>query len=152
MMNIKNNWHRRVAMSGLTLALVGGATTMDVPAAFADPLPECQYTGRSHFTPVRLIIWDNQDGWFDYTDEPRMYYGGETYATVVRQGGTVYPPPTDFTGSTLAVDIWERDNGWTDNNYLGRIVVSATDLCLERSQQVRGSDYNYELVYRVTSY
>jgi len=107
--------------------------------------------------PIRLIVHDTEDGWPDNRDEPRMYYGGQTWAGLVGNPWTVDGaelPTARFTGSTMRIDLWERDNGWTDHNLLGSVNVygEVTPGGEERYAHFggwAGSNWHYELVYRV---
>ncbi len=110
------------------------------------PAPNATY----RFVPVRLTTYDIEDWWPDWQDEIAMYYGDQVFTASTWNGSVVYPGATTFTGTTLKVDLWERDNGWTNHNLLGSVTVSNTNLCLERTQTfLRPGDYHYELVYRV---
>ena len=105
------------------------------------------------FQPLRMHVHDVEDGWWDTYDEPRMYYGGQVWADVVREGSTVNMeslPRATFTGTGMQVDLRERDGGWYDNNNLGTVWVPATP-----GQELRAvfggprNYYHYELIYKV---
>jgi hypothetical protein len=105
------------------------------------------------FIPIRLTVHDIEDGWGDNYDEPRMYYSGQTFATTIINKGTVdgsEMPQATFTGSQMQFDLWERDNGWNDNNKLGTAFITSARLGEEQSVAFRqGGYYDYELVYKV---
>jgi hypothetical protein len=106
------------------------------------------------FQPVRLIVHDIEDGWPDWWDEPRMYYGNQVFATSVPNRGTVpgwQMPRERFTGSQLQVDLMERDGGWYDSNHLGTVFITPGPLGQERQARFGGpgQGWHYELVYRV---
>jgi hypothetical protein len=105
------------------------------------------------FQPLRMHVHDVEDGWWDVYDEPRMYYGGQVWASVVREGSTVNMedlPRATFTGTGMSIDLRERDGGWYDNNNLGTVWVPATPG--QELRAVFGGPHNYyyyELIYKV---
>ena len=140
-------WSRAVRRGVVAaVAVVAGALALAAPSqAQASPVYEYQ--------PIRLIVHDIEDWWPDNRDEPRMYYGGHTWADVVYNRETVdgaRMPTARFTGSAMRIDLWERDNNWLDNNFLGSTLVQAS---VNEERHVtfgsRTNGYEYELVYRV---
>lgn len=147
-----------IASAAAIAALLGGVT---VPASAAQA--SATAAGNAHravqtytFIPIRLTVWDIEDGWPDTTDEPHMVYGpGGDWKAIVRPGA--YPgviDPVDFTGSTITVDLWERDNGWTDNNHLGFQTVTVTPENLGQEMRLSfksngWNGYDYEFWYKV---
>ncbi|MGP3928304.1 hypothetical protein [Streptomyces sp. 8N616] len=102
------------------------------------------------FVPIRLTVHDIEDGWPDSADEPRMYYGDAVWADVVQRGGQITTiDPVDFTGTSLSVDLWERDAGWTDNNHLGHDTATISQLDQELEMTFKGDWWDYELKYKV---
>ena len=102
------------------------------------------------FVPIQLTVHDIEDGWLDWKDEPRMYYGGAVWADVVSRGGYEgVIPSVDFTGPTMRVDLWERDRDWVDSNFLGGETVTNQHLNGERTLRFQGDWWEYELRYKV---
>lgn len=142
----------RLAVAALLAAVV---SVMLVPAAFA---ATGDGSGSYVFVPIRLTAHDIEDPWPDNYDEPRAYYGGQVFeATIINKGvieGSAIPRAT-FTGSHMKYDLWERDNGWTNNVLLGTTYISSasTQLGEERSEFFQMNEwwrnYNYELRYKV---
>lgn len=127
---------------------VGTATMSTANAATATASMSASETYR--FVPIRLTVHDIEDGWPDWKDEPRMYYGGTAWADVVSRGG--YPgtiPAVTFTGPHMFVDLWERDGGWTDSNHLGFAVITSDLLGQEKLLRFKTSWYDYEIAYKV---
>jgi hypothetical protein len=132
------------------LWLLAGLSVSSIAFAAA---PSQASAATYEFQPLRMHVHDVEDGWWDVYDEPRMYYGGQVWADVVREGSTVNMenlPRATFTGTGMQVDLRERDNGWYDNNNLGTAWVPATP-----GQELRlvfggpRTYYHYELIYKV---
>jgi hypothetical protein len=147
-MSLINRFRRRPGAVRLWL-VAGLAVTATALAAAPSQASAATY----EFQPLRMHVHDVEDGWPDYWDEPRMYYGGQVWADVVRQGSTVNMeslPRATFTGTGMQVDLRERDGGWYDNNNLGTVWIPATP-----GQELRavfggpGTWWYYELIYRV---
>jgi hypothetical protein len=140
---------RLLTRTAVGAAALAGALSLGVAPAQAD---DPTYS----FVPIRLSVYDIEDDdyfpWTDRSDEPRMYYGDAVWADVVRVGGRITTiPPTDFTGSSMSVSLWERDAGWHDHNDLGTQQVSSANRLLgqERNLDFRTSGWHYQLVYKV---
>ncbi|MGI5380439.1 hypothetical protein ACQEV2_40660 [Streptomyces sp. CA-251387] len=102
------------------------------------------------FVPIRLTVHDIEDAWPDSRDEPRMYYGNAVWAGVVAKGGQITDiPSVDFTGTSVSVDLWERDGGWTDNNHLGHQIATISQLDQELEMKFKSDWWDYELKYKV---
>jgi hypothetical protein len=133
---------RRVA-SGFIVAGITSSLLLGAAPAEAD-------TSVYTFVPIRLTVFDTEDGWLDSKDEPRMYYHTAVWADVVQRGGYEGEiPPVDFPGSEMRVDLWERDGGWVDSDFLGGETVTSQILDEERTITFQGDWWHYELRYKV---
>jgi hypothetical protein len=132
---------------GITAAAALATGLIAAPASAASAADQT-YT----FVPIHLQVDDIEDAWPDWADEPRMYYGGAVWADVVQYGGySGVIPPVDFTGSTMRVDLWERDRNWTDSNYLGGETVTSYNLGQEQELRFHNYWWSYTLRYKVVA-
>lgn len=141
---------RRAQLLLVPTLIAGAVAAGTVTPAQAASAPSTSAVHVYRFTPIRLTVYDIEDGWPDSQDEPRMYYGTATWADSVRVGG--YPraiPSVLFTGTSMSVDLWERDGGWTDHNHLGWATVTNDLLGQEKWLRFKTSYYDYEIVYKV---
>jgi len=146
-MTKRSKWRSVLGSAFAVAALSGGLGLATVSTAHASTEPV--YT----FVPIRLTVHDIQDNdvfpWWDNRDEPHMYYGNTEWADVVYRGGTYGIPSVDFTGSSISVDLWERDGGWIDTDHLGFETASVAQLNQELEMKFKANSWDYELKYKI---
>jgi hypothetical protein len=135
-----------VAVTLCAIALGGTPAMASGDAGRIETTPQASTAQVYTFVPIHLQVNDIEDAWPDWADEPRMYYGGAVWADVVSYGGYQgIIDPVDFTGSTMRVDLWERDRGWTDSNYLGGETVTSQNLGQELELKFKSYWWDYVL-------
>jgi hypothetical protein len=139
---------RRLAGAIAALAAVAA-----IVAALASP---AQANSNNYkLVPIRLTAFDIEDGgWFDNRDEPHLYIHDLDWAGVMHQGQTVLGadlPTVHYTGSEIRVELWERDAGWLDNNFLGGESVGSLSQPLgnERVAEFTGPGWRYVFRYKI---
>lgn len=105
--------------------------------------------------PIRLTAFDIEDGgWFDHHDEPHLYISDQDWAGVMHQGQTVLGanlPTVHYTGSEIRLELWERDGGWLDHNFLGGESVGSLSQPVgnERVAEFTGPSWRYVFRYKI---
>jgi hypothetical protein len=110
-----------------------------------------------HFVPIRITTNDITDGWPDKHDEPSLYYGNNadkvTYKYITFAGDTKTDlPSASFTGTSISVDMWERDDDWADHDHLGTETATVAALGQEEELNFAGGPGvggSYKMVYKI---
>lgn len=144
--------------SGATLtrwaALAACTVALAAASLLVTPSP-AQAADTYRFVPISLTAVDQQDPPPEPSDEISLRYGGVDFRPAsMSKNSKVLPPPVTFTGSSLLVELWELDQGWSSDDFLGSLSVYAA-VTGPTTHRFYGPDWwsgcDYVLEYRVES-